>query len=195
MSLIHTLPNALTATRIGLVPLLLLLAFLGLQAAFVGVLAISYATDFADGYLARRLGLVSEHGARLDSTADRLTYLALPACVLWLRPELYGAEGFAIAALSTAFVLPSLVGLIKFGRFTSYHAQLNRVAATVVALAVLCAFADGPSWLLRVAAGVYAVSALQEILISLVLPTWAADVRSLVDAVRLRAANGAGGNP
>ena len=68
-----TLPNAITLVRLLCVPLFLYLLF-GRHnrygAAFLlGGLG---ATDWVDGYLARRLGQVSDLGKILDPTADRI---------------------------------------------------------------------------------------------------------------------------
>jgi cardiolipin synthase len=80
-----TIPNALSVLRLAGVPLFLWLV-LGAHAdlwAFV-LLAVSGATDWLDGYLARRLGQVSRLGAMLDPLADRL-YIAATLLGLALR--------------------------------------------------------------------------------------------------------------
>ncbi|MEK7252934.1 MAG: CDP-alcohol phosphatidyltransferase family protein [Actinomycetota bacterium] len=75
--MIFTLPNIVSFIRICLVPLFLWLLFgrddpaaAGLLIGFVG------ATDWVDGFLARRLGQVSEVGKFLDPLADRLAIAA-----------------------------------------------------------------------------------------------------------------------
>ncbi|AKT51844.1 CDP-alcohol phosphatidyltransferase family protein [Arsenicicoccus sp. oral taxon 190] len=78
-----TTPNALTVTRILLVPVFLWL-LLGRRdelAAF-WVLAASAATDWLDGAMARRFGLVSRLGQLLDPVADRLFVLSTLAGLL-----------------------------------------------------------------------------------------------------------------
>lgn len=79
-----TVPNALSAVRLLGVPLFLWLA-LGPHADgwAIVVLAVSGVTDYLDGKIARRYGLVSRVGQLLDPLADRLyilsTVLALTA--------------------------------------------------------------------------------------------------------------------
>ncbi len=70
---ILTVPNLVTVVRLGCVPVFCWLLFgrddrtaAALLLAFLG------ATDWVDGYLARRLGQVSEVGKVLDPTADRI---------------------------------------------------------------------------------------------------------------------------
>lgn len=68
-----TIPNLISAVRIALVPVFLWLMFGPDQYAAAGwLLGGIAATDWVDGYLARRLGQVSEIGKILDPVADRL---------------------------------------------------------------------------------------------------------------------------
>ncbi|WP_238993293.1 CDP-alcohol phosphatidyltransferase family protein [Nocardioides caldifontis] len=74
---ILTIPNALSAVRLALLPLFVWLV-LGPEAdaAAVGVLVAIGLSDYLDGYLARRLDQTSKLGALLDPVADRLYILA-----------------------------------------------------------------------------------------------------------------------
>lgn len=68
-------PNSLTLFRVGAVPLLIVLLLFdnpacGLVAAFV--FSVAAITDYFDGYIARRYGLVSNLGKMLDPLADKL---------------------------------------------------------------------------------------------------------------------------
>lgn len=80
-----TVPNVLSALRLLGVPVFLWLV-LGPHhdlVAFV-LLMVSGATDYLDGYLARRLHQVSRLGALLDPLADRL-YIASTVLALTIR--------------------------------------------------------------------------------------------------------------
>jgi len=70
-----TFPMILTLLRIALIPVLVMFFYLpyawaSLAAAAVFILAAI--TDWLDGYLARRMGLMSKLGAFLDPVADKL---------------------------------------------------------------------------------------------------------------------------
>lgn len=68
-------PNLLTGARIAAVPVvMLLLLFPGPWASFLGALCfvLAGATDFLDGFLARRHRLVSRWGKFMDPLADKL---------------------------------------------------------------------------------------------------------------------------
>ena len=72
-SRILTVPNAVTLARLGCVPLFCWLLFgRDDRTAAAWLLAVLGATDWVDGYLARRLHQVSELGKVLDPTADRI---------------------------------------------------------------------------------------------------------------------------
>lgn len=74
---VWNLPNALTVLRILLVPLFgwLLLSHGGTEPAWrwgaLAVFLIATATDWVDGYLARRHGLITDFGKLMDPIADK----------------------------------------------------------------------------------------------------------------------------
>lgn len=84
----YTLPNLLTLFRIALVPVFLVLFFVPVSWAREGcaaLFALAAVTDWLDGYLARRMGLVSPIGAFLDPVADKLMVAA--ALVLLVQAD------------------------------------------------------------------------------------------------------------
>lgn len=86
-----TVPNVLSAARIALIPVFVILLLDGdtRVAGFV-LLLVVVSTDWVDGAVARRTGQVTELGKVLDPVADRLalaaaliTFLAVDAIPLW----------------------------------------------------------------------------------------------------------------
>ena len=70
-----TRPNTLTLCRIGAIPIIILLMYYPNRlSTFIAGLFFSAAaiTDYFDGYLARRYGLVSNLGKVMDPVADKL---------------------------------------------------------------------------------------------------------------------------
>ncbi len=184
----RNLPNAFTATRLALVPVLLVLAAAGQPALFVAVLAAAFATDAIDGFLARRFRLESALGAKLDSRADMALWCSLPIATWLLRPDFVRSEALSISVLLACLALPLAAGLAKFGRAPSYHTWGAKTAAVLLAAALLSIYLDGPLWPFRLATAVAALATLEELTITATLPCWRADVRTWKHAKRIRQA-------
>lgn len=78
-SVLLTAPNILTLLRVGLIPVLVLLAYLPYDwryLAAAAVFLVAAITDWFDGYLARRLNQTSAFGRFLDPVADKLMVAA-----------------------------------------------------------------------------------------------------------------------
>ena len=75
-SRVLTVPNLLSFFRLVMVPVFLYLIVTGHDLAALIVLAVSSATDFFDGAIARRFGQISRLGQLLDPAADRLFIFA-----------------------------------------------------------------------------------------------------------------------
>jgi cardiolipin synthase (CMP-forming) len=80
---VATLPNALSALRLALVPVFFWLVLGHRDGWALGVLAVSGITDYLDGNLARRWNQVSRLGQLLDPVADRLYILATLVGLAW----------------------------------------------------------------------------------------------------------------
>lgn len=80
---IWTIPNAFTLLRLLLLPVFLYVLFgLDDRAAAAWLLGGLSATDWVDGYLARRLGQVSEFGKVFDPTVDRLLFVVAIVAII-----------------------------------------------------------------------------------------------------------------
>ncbi len=78
-----TVPNVISLARLLLVPVFAVLIGVGEDGWALIVLAISGASDWLDGVLARRLGQVSRLGQMLDPAADRLFILVTLLGLAW----------------------------------------------------------------------------------------------------------------
>lgn len=70
------LPNALTLSRIALAPLLILALKDQRYALALVIFLVAGITDAADGYLAKRLNVISRLGAILDPAADKILLIS-----------------------------------------------------------------------------------------------------------------------
>lgn len=180
------LPNGLSILRLILAPVLLGLALAGLAHAFLVTLIVAFATDAADGYLARRLGTVSERGAKLDSRADLATWCVLAPSFWLLRPDFVEAEIAWIGLAAAGLVAGGVVAFIRFGRMPSYHTYGAKLAAIVLAGALVAVLLGAPAWPLQFATVVAFLSQLEEVAITAILPAPRTDVPSVWHAARLR---------
>ena len=94
-----TPPTILTLLRIALVPVLVLFFYLPFHwsnLACVVVFVFAAVTDWADGFLARRMGQMSRFGAFLDPVADKI--MVATALILLVQRQESLEAVFAIAA-------------------------------------------------------------------------------------------------
>ena len=105
---ILTVPNLVSIARLGCIPWFIWLLFGAEDRMWAALLLGGLgATDWVDGWAARRLGQVSELGKVLDPTADRLLLLVAVPCLL-VDGTIPG--WFALTAVSyTHLTLPTIL--------------------------------------------------------------------------------------
>lgn len=114
-----TAPNVVTLLRLCCLPVFLWLLFgRDSRDGAAWLLGILGATDWVDGWLARRFDQVSEFGKKFDPTADRLLFIvgiaaiiidgAAPVWFCWLVLAREIAVGLTVAVATVAF------GMIRF---------------------------------------------------------------------------------
>ncbi|HUC04499.1 MAG TPA: CDP-alcohol phosphatidyltransferase family protein [Acidimicrobiales bacterium] len=105
---IFTVPNVITLVRLLCIPVFVWLLFgAGRQSAAAVLLAVLGATDWVDGFVARRFGQVSTLGKVLDPTADRLLVgtAVIAVIVHGAVPLWFGLATIAREVLVSAVVL------------------------------------------------------------------------------------------
>jgi CDP-diacylglycerol--glycerol-3-phosphate 3-phosphatidyltransferase len=180
------IPNLLSIFRLAAAPFLLCIAWFGKQNAFLVLFAISLATDAIDGFIARKLDMTSELGAKLDSLGDLAVDLTVPLCAWWLCPEIIKREAFFVLLAIGAFWLPILIVLIKFGEISSYHTWATKIQAVLMCSAIFLLFMADIAWPFRLTAITQIFVAGEEIAITLLLPELKSDVKSLWHVIKQR---------
>jgi len=146
------LPNILTLSRILMIPIFVIIYYLPAQWSYLvsaGLFGLAAATDWLDGYLARKLDQSTPFGAFLDPVADKLMVavaltvlieahasfiLTIPATVIIGREIVISALREWMAEIgSRASVAVSYIGKIK-------------TTAQMVAIVMLLAFPPGVVW-------------------------------------------------
>jgi cardiolipin synthase (CMP-forming) len=92
-----TIPNLVTLVRLLCLPLFLWLLFgLPSRQTAAWMLGGLGATDWVDGYLARRLGQTSEFGKKFDPTVDRLLFIVGILGIIAVATVMFGMERFDV---------------------------------------------------------------------------------------------------
>jgi cardiolipin synthase len=111
---VWTVPNLVTLLRLLCLPIFLYVLFgVPSRQAAAWMLGLLGATDWIDGYLARRLGQTSEFGKKFDPTVDRLWFIVGTIAIivndaipLWFAIAVLAREilvGGSIAIATLAF--------------------------------------------------------------------------------------------
>jgi phosphatidylglycerophosphate synthase len=179
-----TLPNALSAARIVLAPVLLVLAWNGEKGWFLIVLALSLFTDAVDGAIARRLHQTSEAGSQLDSWGDFSNYMSIPLCVWWLWPDVVRQERWYILTSLASYIVPSLVAALKFKRMSGYHTWGSKLSAVLIGASVFFLLTGMTPWPFRLATPVLVLAALDDLAVTFILSSWRPNVASSIHALR-----------
>ena len=128
------LPNILSASRIALCPPLLLAD--AMTVPFWVLYVIAGTTDMLDGFLARRWGVESKFGARLDSLADFVFVLAVGYKLFpWLKlsDELWMMIGL-IALVKTVNAISSYV--VKH-KIEFLHTKVNKLTGFLLFIGMM----------------------------------------------------------
>lgn len=164
------LPNLLSGLRLLLIPILSWAALNG-QGRLVGIgLVAAGATDFLDGYLARRLGVAGPTGARLDALADNLLLVAAALWMLQLHPEIASENPGLLLATATVYITALVASVVRFGR-TNLRLYSSKIAGgCLYAFAVVTLISgDYEPAVLAVAAIALLVSSAEMLLAAVVL--------------------------
>lgn len=122
------LPDALTLTRLGAIPVLWVLAFLRMpEPLAVGATAAAI-TDVLDGMLARRLGVTSKRGGALDSLADHLLSVSLVIWLFLFRQEFFAEQGLGLLVWAGFALSVLAVGWMRFRQIGNLHLYSAKAA-------------------------------------------------------------------
>jgi phosphatidylglycerophosphate synthase len=173
--------NGITLYRLLMAPVLVLLIFTNQVHVFKWLLGISFFTDLIDGWLARRYNVISKFGARLDSLADDLTVVAGIIGMVVIKPEFFKQHWAFLLILLALFIIQSVLALIRYGKFTSFHTYSAKCAALMQGsfLILLFFLPQPPEILFYIAFAVTAIDLVEEIILVMILPEWKANVKGL----------------
>lgn len=150
------LPNLLTLSRIpilfGIVGLLYL-PFVGASTAAFVLFIIGALTDWADGYVARKQGLVSNFGKLMDALTDKVFIVGLFVALLamgelpaWTLPLLLLiiAREFLITGLR---LVAASSGVVLAAEKSGKQKTVTQIVSAILILLAISLRNDFPNWL------------------------------------------------
>ena len=185
----RNVPNALSTARLCATSVLLAAVVLRRVELFKWLLLACLLSDIVDGLIARAFHLTSKLGAALDSVADVLTLsIGLLGLLVFQRPFVAGHYGELLLVV-VFYVTEVIASLVRYGKVSSFHTLLARVAAYMTGIFVMSLFFWGYlGWLFHAAMLVYVVELSEEMALIVLLPEWRSDVGGLLRVLRGRGA-------
>jgi CDP-diacylglycerol--glycerol-3-phosphate 3-phosphatidyltransferase len=139
-------PNSLTTLRIFLIPVIIVFFYIDLPGELfgtplnyvvvAGIFALASLTDLLDGYLARKMNLITVYGKFMDPLADKI--LVVTALILLVEASLVPAWIVAII-VAREFIVSGLRMMLS-DKGIVHAAQLTgkiKAAVTMVAIVLL----------------------------------------------------------
>lgn len=114
---VFTIPNAMSAFRIVLIPFFIWAYVEEQYRLSIVLVAVSALSDMLDGFVARKLNMISDFGKFIDPVADKLTQAALVVCLMTKHPHIYVL--FIILAVKELATL--WLGAVVFKRHDSVN--------------------------------------------------------------------------
>ena len=179
-----TIPNLLCVVRLIGAFILIPIAWQGQNEIFLWCFIFLAMTDWVDGKLAIVLNQRTVIGARLDSWADAALYAALLIGAVTLYGDILRGELIWISAALGTYLISTAMGFWKYGRWPSYHTRAAKTSWFLIFVAVIALFSDWALWPLRIAAAGITITNLEAMMITVISPTWSADVTSVYHALR-----------
>lgn len=181
------IPNLLSFGRLGLAPVMVAVAWLtGSRPGFLVVLGIALLTDALDGFLARRWGVESDLGRRLDSWGDYVVTFAAVVAIGRLWPAIMREEWpWFLTTLAGCFAIVAY-GLIFWRRVLGYHTWLAKGMMILTPVTVVVLLAGWSAIPFHVAVGLQVLCGLEELAIALLLPGYSGHLASFWHAWRHR---------
>ncbi|MDR2421483.1 MAG: CDP-diacylglycerol--glycerol-3-phosphate 3-phosphatidyltransferase [Oscillospiraceae bacterium] len=139
-------PNKLTLLRAAMIPALLAVLYAGFPGSRYAAMAIfilASLTDYADGYIARRRGLVTDFGKFMDPLADKALVIA---AMLWFVETGAMPAWAALIVIAREFAVTSLRLLAAASGRVIAAALLGKAKTACTMLCLTVMFIGLPAW-------------------------------------------------
>lgn len=179
------LPNVLSAYRILALPFIVWTIAAGEKQAYITLLSVNLVTDILDGLIARRFGLETEFGARLDSIADIGTYSMAFAGMIVLEQAFVEAHAVEFFVLIGLYASVQAIALLRFRRPTSFHLYSSKITGYVQGIFIFAYFVFGyRPWSFYAMLAVSCLAYTEALIIVLCIPQLRSNVKGIWFVVR-----------
>lgn len=188
----YNIADWLSIYRIISFPVLLYFVLMGQRELFSWFLLASFFTDAIDGFIARKLHIESETGAKLDSVGDTLTLVISITGLLQFEWEFITMHAVALGSLIGLYFFEMLLSYIRFGKTSSFHTYLDKVSLFMQAVLILSLLFIGyNAWVFYAALIIGFLSTIEEIILVLSLDKYRTNIKGLfwLDRHNLRSFN------
>jgi cardiolipin synthase (CMP-forming) len=177
---ILNVPNLLSLYRLAAAPVIVAVALSEQRTLFVVLLCVSFVTDVLDGPIARAWNLCTPLGARIDSIADELTYVAALVGIFEFEYQTLQPHIAALYAFLGFLVVAEAIPLIKFGKPPAFHLYSFKANALFQGIFIFCLFVFGFNVYFYYFVMIFGILAcLEFIAVALVIDEPVSDARSL----------------
>jgi CDP-diacylglycerol--glycerol-3-phosphate 3-phosphatidyltransferase len=171
--------------RIFAAPFLIVLIWLDYRLLFAWLLLISYSTDAIDGYLARKLKLVSARGSQLDSFGDQITLAVGLIGLFYFENEFIKANLTLIIIAFIPYILQMLIAYVKYAKATAFHTYLAKLSAIMQSIFILYSLFFSPQYhLFYIMIIIGLLETFEEIILIFMHKHWTSDVKGIIWAYR-----------
>ncbi|MEB3218989.1 MAG: CDP-alcohol phosphatidyltransferase family protein [Nostocales cyanobacterium 94392] len=186
IKLLH-IPSFLVGMRFAIAPLLVFDA-LDHKTSYWFIIGyiIAVLSDIFDGIIARRLKVSTAQLRQADSWADICLYLGVAISTWLVYPQVIIDFQLPLLSAITIQLILFAISLIKFRKFPSFHTYTAKAWGLALLAATIGLFGFGYANTLWLAIILCWLNSLEEIIMTLLLPTWQCDILSIFHALELR---------
>ncbi len=188
MEMKQWIPWTMVVGRAALGPVVVLGERCGWNGFALGAIVVTaLLSDIFDGVLARRWKTDTAALRLSDTLADTAFYLCVAAAICFGMPAVWHQYRSGVLLVLGCEIVHFAFDFIKFGKPASYHSYLAKTWGLVLAVAVVVTFAtQHVSIWMSAAVALGVLSNAETLAMSLILPVWRRDVKTLSLAWRIR---------
>ena len=174
------IPNTISIARIGATPFLFAALWMQNPVQFRWILLACLLSDILDGWIARTFNLITRLGSSLDSVADIIVQILMIFGLWRFHRETVLSQVVPLAVIASLYFAVIIIALLRYGRVSSFHTVLTRVAAYAQGIFFMSLFFHGFIGLVFYGAvSLCILASMEELAILSLLPGWTPDVHGI----------------